>query len=131
MDTSFTAVIKKNIEMRARRLFTLFSLAILTFTTSFGIVPNWYGGTPTVIPHVYSEDFKYGIDQPGKVYAAIANYNDVGVYTSAQIKAGTLAGPSGSRISTWVLTIAAGSQNTVFTINALNQLGGNIPLIPN
>src|ERR1035437_6159059 len=99
MDTSFTAVIKKNIEMRARRLFTLFSLTILTITTSFGIVPNWYGGAPTVTPHVYSEDFMYGITQPGKVYVVVENFMDPSTYSSAAIKGAALAAVNSFKIS--------------------------------
>ena len=57
-----------------RRNFALFSLAILSTVSSFA-QPAWFGGTPTVTPHVYSEDFSYGITQVGKVYVTLVNYN--------------------------------------------------------
>jgi len=132
MATSFTAVIKNIGSMKTRKLFTLFSLAILSFTSSFGIVPNWFGGTPTVTPHVYSEDFTYGINQVGKVYAILINFNyTTPVPASLDVKNGAITGPSGGRISTWVITVPLANINNTFTFNALNQIGGNIPLIPN
>ena len=128
-----TSLIRKYpdiIRMKARRFLTLFSLIIISSAGSFA-QPGWFGGTPTVVPHVYSEDFKYGITQAGKVYVILMNSNYAGPVTSADVKNFAIAGPLAGRISTWNLTVAAGNINTVFTVNAINQIGGNIPLVFN
>ena len=128
MATSKASEIKKIINMKTRKFFALFSLVILSTTGSFA-QPAWFGGAPTVTPHVFSEDFTYGINMPGKVYVLLFNYNIGAAYSSAIIKAAALGGPSTTIISTWVINVPLADINTVISINALNQLGGNIPLI--
>ena len=56
--------------MKARKIITLFSFLMLS---SFGLIaqPAWFGGTPTVTPYAFSEDFSYGINQVGKVYVIL------------------------------------------------------------
>ncbi len=49
----------------------------------------------------------------------------------SDIENAALAGPSGGRISTWVISVPLANINTVFNITALNQQGGNINLIYN
>ena len=101
--------------------------------STFGLIaqPAWFGGTPTVTPYVYSEDFSYGINQVGKVYVILINQNWLLPVTSNDVRNTALAGPSGGRISTWVINVPIGNINTVFTLNARNQIGGNIDLIYN
>jgi len=131
MRTSTTSEIKRTLNMKTRKFFTLFSLLILSTISSFA-QPAWFGGTPIVIPHVYSEDFQYGINQIGKVYVILINFNyAVPPPSSADIKNAAIVGPSGGRISTWVINVPVADINNVFTINALNQIGGNVDLLPN
>jgi hypothetical protein len=131
MATSITSVFKRIIHMKARRLLALFLLLVLPIISSLA-QPAWFGGTPTVTPKVFSLDFNYGITTAGKVYVILINYNyTTPVPTSLDIKNGAIAGPSGGRISTWVIDVPDADKNKVFTLNAINQLGGNINLIPN
>ena len=117
--------------MKARRLFALFSFVLLTTLSSFS-QPNWYGGTPIVTPHVLSGDFQYGIDQVGKVYVFMENFNDPTIYSSATVKTAALAATNSFKISVWVLNVPSGSENNVFTIsNFMDQFNGNISLLPN
>ncbi len=74
MKTSLIRKFKNTIDMKTRRLFTLFSLAILS-TFSLFAQPAWYGGTPIVTPNVYNEVFQYGLNEVGTVYALLINYN--------------------------------------------------------
>src|SRR5450759_3393633 len=131
MATSIITEINDIFKVKAKTLFTLFSLAILTFNSSFGVVPNWVAGTPSVTPHVYTEDFKYGIDQVGKVYAILIDYNyTTPIPTSVDIRNAVLAGPLGGRISVWNIYVPLANRGSTFTVNAKNQSGGNINLIP-
>jgi len=129
MATSMTSEIISKLRLKTRKSFLLFSLILFSTISSFAVVPTWFGGTPTVTPHATSEDFKYGINQVGKVYVILFNYNIGAAYSSGIIKGAAIAGPVSTIISTWVINVPLSDINNTFTINAINQLGGNINLL--
>ncbi len=109
--------------MKARRLFTLFTLSILTIITAFS-QPVWVPTTPSIgTTGPLSIPVNYGIDRVGTVYITVVNYDFSPTPTAAQIKAGAIAGPAGARIATAVLPVNGGSINNIlnaviYVINA-------------
>ncbi len=108
MRTSTSAVINRSRNMRAIRIFTLLALVILTGLKGLS-QPVWVAGTPVATgTYPTTINSRYGIDRIGTVYLVVYNYNNPGPYTSAQVKADAISGPSGSRIFTNTLAVNAG-----------------------
>ena len=109
--------------MKARKLFTLFSIIILSLSDVLGQAPTWVAGTPSIpSTGALSISVNYGINMVGTVYITVVNYDYSPIPTSAQVKAGALAGPSGGRVATAVLPVTAGNINLVLNtiINVIN-----------
>lgn len=102
-----------NFRMETRRLLTLFSLTILSLASAFS-QPVWVPTTPS-IPSTgpLTITANYGIDRVGTVYITVVNFDYSPIPTSAQVKAGALAGPSGGRVATAVLSVTVGNINLV------------------
>src|SRR5665811_925200 len=96
---------------RTRRLLTLFSFSILSILSTFA-QPVWVPTTPS-IPSTgpLSISVNYGINVVGTVYISVVNFDFSPTPTSAQIKAGALAGPFGGRVATAVIAVNAGNIN--------------------
>ena len=119
MQTSTSAVIKRSLNMRAIRIFTLLALVFLTGIQGFSqpvwksLLPNGTAGNPYVSgTNPTSLNARYGINVTGKVYLIVYNYNNGTALTSAQVKTEALAGVSGSKVFVAVLTVIAGQVNT-------------------
>lgn len=124
---------KPNLRRKSRtgiKLLIIF-LLFISFRLNSIAQPNWIPGSPAATPHVFSIELDYGIDDIGKVYIILINYNFTGSVTSATVKSAALAGPVSNRISTWVIDINAADVGVLQNINAINQVAGNIGLIPN
>ncbi|MGA1977623.1 MAG: PKD-like domain-containing protein, partial [Bacteroidales bacterium] len=101
--------------MKIRKLFTLFSLSILSIASTFA-QPNWVATTPSIAKEcALLIDVNYGIDRVGTVYIIVINYDYSPIPTSAQVKAAALAGPAGGRVATAVLPVTVGNINTILT----------------
>ena len=114
MATSITSGIKSTIGIKIRRLFTLLSLIIISLSDVLGQAPTWVAGTPSIpSTGALSISVNYGINMVGTVYITVVNYDYSPIPTSAQVKAGALAGPAGGRVATAVLPVTAGNINLV------------------
>src|ERR1035437_6404740 len=76
MATSTTFETQNKLNMKTRRIFTLFSILILTFTKILA-QPTWVPTTPSVgTIRELSFDINYGINMLGTVYIVVVNYNN-------------------------------------------------------
>jgi len=113
MRTSILPEIKKIFDMKTRRLFTLFSIVFLS-TVGLIAQPVWVATTPSIgTTGPLTIPVNYGIDRVGTVYITVVNFDFSPIPTSAQIKAGALAGPAGGRVATAVLPVTAANINLV------------------
>src|SRR5664280_1108523 len=130
MATSTTSEIKKLLNMKARRLFTLFSLAILSLTESFGQAPNWVPGIPTATPYAINIVANFGIDVPGTVYGFLLPFDLGATLTGPQVKGYALAPVIIDRIRDIVRVVSGG--NVGITLNELLENDFlSTPLNPN
>ncbi len=120
MKTSMTPVIKNTINMKARRILTLFSLVLLSLSDVLGQAPTWVPGTPTVASTgALSVTINYGINnRAGTVYIVIYNYNNAATYSSGQIKTRAGSVPSGTVVYVATLPVTNITKGTLLKIIA-------------
>ena len=116
---------KKFINMKARRLFTLFLVTILSVVASFA-QPAWFPGPPTIAPvGALSAQFNFGLTGAGTVYVIIYNSAVLGPIAPATVKAQALLGPSGGKVVATSIVVTAGQINTalsqIFTLFDVNR----------
>jgi len=98
--------------MKLLKTFT--AAAIFAITTMLSAQPSWVPTTPSVGPvGPLSVGINYGINMTGTVYLIIFNSNVITDFTPAQIRTWALAGPSGGRVVSVAIPVAAGQINTV------------------
>lgn len=110
--------------MKARRLMTVFSIIVLSVISTFA-QPLWVPATPSISgTGALSISVNYGINVVGTVYITIVNSDFLPIPTSAQVKAAAIAGPSGGRVATAVLSVTAATRNSVLN-TILNVINAN------
>jgi hypothetical protein len=112
--------------MRAKILFTLFSISVFSIVSSFA-QPVWILSTPSLgTTGAQTIPINYGIDRVGTVYIVVRNLNDATIYTSPEIRSQAIAGPTGTIVNTAVLPITAANVNTVLqNIANVNDINTN------
>ncbi|MCJ7448576.1 MAG: hypothetical protein MUO72_12880, partial [Bacteroidales bacterium] len=118
MTTSITSEIRKIINMKARRLFVLFSLTILSLGSTLA-QPNWVPGTPnvgTVGPTTIPVN--YGINQRGTVYIFVLNYNNPNPQTPNTVRSQAINPTAPGIVFNAVLPVSAGQANTILQVVA-------------
>ena len=113
MATSTIPEIKKFLDMKARKLIFLFSLSILSLASTLA-QPVWVPTTPSIpSTGALSITANYGINMVGTVYITVVNFDFSPTPTSAQVRAGAIAGPAGGRVATAVLPVTIATRNLV------------------